>query len=123
LARGAPRKDAPEEAQVAALVAVGVPPSLARERVAGQYDAAELRDVGDYPVLPCNWPAVRLFAELPPCCWDHPQGGGRPRGLRREQVTNELMLRGVRRREWPALWERIRVMEREALVQLALRGK
>lgn len=106
-------------------MAAGVPPELARERVAGQYDAAE-GDAGTaaglFGVWPMNWPAVRLFAELPGACWDHPAMGGHPRGLRRDQVTFELMLRGMRRREWPGLFERLRVMEQEALGVWALRG-
>lgn len=107
---------------MAALVAVGVPEAVARERVAGQYDPAEGRDSGTVAVMPCNWEAVTLLVQMPASCWRRPAMGGKPEGLRRDQVKDELLLRGVRRRTWPALWERIRVMERVALEEWALRG-
>lgn len=110
--RGAPA-DIPDDEQVAALISIGVPAAEARRGVAAQWDPAEAR--GDasqaYRVMQCNWQAVCLFAELPPAAWDMPPLGGKVRGLRRDQVVNELILRGVKRPAWPTLWERLRVME------------
>lgn len=122
-ARGAPAV-ADEDAQVAALAAVGVPEAEARRTLAEQWDPAEPARgaAGVFAVLPCNWEAVCVMAALPPSAWDVPPLGGKVRGLRRDQVSHELLLRGVRRRAWPALWERIRVMERVALEEWGRRG-
>lgn len=108
---------------MAALVEMGVAEDEARACVAAQYDAAEGAASGDtdYPVLPCNWQAVQVFAGMPGSCWEVPAMGGAPRGLRRDQLVGELTLRGVRRRDWPALFERLRVMESAALEVLRAR--
>ena len=102
---------------MAALVAVGVPEADARARVADQTDPAEAagRSTTEMGVLPCNWQAVQVFAGMPGSCWEVPPMGGAPRGLRRDQVVGELTLRGLRRRDWPAIFERLRVLESAAL--------
>ncbi len=108
---------------MAALAAVGVPEAEARTAVAAQLDAAE-GEAGaqdELAVLPCNWQAVQVFAGMPGSCWDLPAMGGAPRGLRRDQLVGELTLRGVRRRDWPALFDRLRVMESAAME--VLRGR
>lgn len=105
-----------------ALISAGVPEADARAAVANQWDAAEQRRDGPahdcFEVWPENWEAVTLVASLPPAAWDIPLLGGRARGLRRDQVVAEMMLRGIRRARWPGLWERVRVVEEEALAAL-----
>ncbi len=105
--------------QVHALVSIGVSESDARAAVAGQWDPAERDHAHDvFDVWPCNWGAVQIFSELPPSAWDIPQLGGAVRGLRRDQVMHDMLLRGIRRTSWPKLFEQLRVLESAVLEAL-----
>lgn len=102
-----------------ALIGAGVPEADARAAVANQWDAAEQRGDGApddcFEVWTENWEAVTFVASLPAAVWDIPPLGGRARGLQRDQVVAEMMLRGIRRSRWPGLWEQVRVVEEVVL--------
>lgn len=76
-----------------------------RERRAGEVDA--------FPVLPCNWTAMRVFLRS----WRQWQRG--PKGewlaLDHSRVLSTVQLMGIRRKDWPDLFERIGIMEQAAL--------
>lgn len=99
-----------------ALVAVGVPEAQARRAVATQFDEAESDGApvgGDVGVLAQNWPAVRVFLALGTQWRLAPMGGAT--GLDYGPIPGVLVMMGLRRREWPETFERLRVMEAAAL--------
>lgn len=100
---------------MAALVKVGVPEALARERVADRHDAAEkgARPDGELRVLRANWLALRVFLAQAKR-WRHLPMGGLA-GLDATQIESTLRLMGVRRKEWPALFEQLLEMEGAAV--------
>lgn len=110
---------------MAALRVVGVPEDEARRRVAEQLDEAEADSPapgGEVGVLPENWPAVRVFLALGTQWRMAPMGGAC--GMDYGPIPGVLVMMGLRRREWPSIFERLRVMEQAALeVIRARRGK
>ncbi len=122
--RGAPREDADDEDAVQALMAVGVPEALARERVGGQFDAAEgaAPAAADVPVLRENWAAVRVFVAMGTQWRYRPAGmGSVPAGLEYAALPGVMGLVGVKRRRRGRVFEQVRVMEAVALE--AMRGR
>lgn len=82
----------------------------------GLADAAgEARQARDAPfaVLACNWPVVRLWADL----WRRwrKDGAGRREALDLQQVESALALRRVPKTEWPSIIDGLLTMEDEAI--------
>lgn len=66
-----------------------------------------------FAVAPGNWRAVEVFLSLDHSWRIGPMGGAL--GLDLTAIPAALVLRGVPRRDWPAIHEQLRILEAEAL--------
>lgn len=80
---------------------------------------------GDFEVLPENWKTLGLFLAVQ-SQWNVASGmeGGSYTGLNYAAIT-PLVLRGVgiSLKEWPGIFEGLRIMERTVLEEMNKRGK
>jgi len=68
-----------------------------------------------FMVWPCVMPGLALFAD---CMTQWQSGFGGPVGLRYEAVKAVLEIRDVPRKEWPALFDDLRIAEGAALAYI-----
>jgi hypothetical protein len=76
---------------------------------------------GAFEVLPCNWPAVRVFLA---CCgqW-HISPSGLRTGIRFESIEVAMRRKGVPTDEQDDCWERVTWMERVAADEFTAQHK
>lgn len=60
-----------------------------------------------------NWPAVQFFGSLGRGAWQ--QGMSGPSGLRYEALPFQFLMRGIKKRDWPAMYDDLLVLELAAL--------
>lgn len=96
-----------------AFVQAGAPEDVARERV--EYMLGD-DDDGDaeFRLFPQNEAAMRVFLRLSGA-WHRNPMSGRMVSLAPSEVMATLQLMGVRRREWPTLFDQIKVLESEGI--------
>lgn len=83
------------------------------------FEASDFEDEEGLDVWPENWAAVRLFGRLQ-TQWAVGGMGGLV-GLRYEAIEPACRLSGVKKRDRPALFDAIRVMEEAAMEVLNAR--
>lgn len=103
-----------DEAQVAALVKLGVPREDAVARVREQWDEKDRPDSGDFRVLPENWEAVCLFLALENR-WVRNDWTGTRVGLAATEIEATMRMRGVPPRKRGGLLAKLEKMEAAAL--------
>ena len=103
-----------DEAQVAALVKLGVPREDALARVREQWDEKDRPDSGDFRVLPENWEAVCLFVALENR-WVRNDFTDCRVGLAAVEIEATMRMRGVPQKRRPGLLAKLEKMEKAAL--------
>ena len=82
-------------------------------------EGGEDEDHGPLRVYPCNWLTLNVFCS----CWNQwrivmGKDGPVRMGMDWSQVESALTLSGIKRREWPVIFEGLQAMENEAITSL-----
>lgn len=70
----------------------------------------------DVDVWPDNWLVVQFFGSLGHGAWQ--QGMSGPSGLRYESLPFQFKMRGIKKRDWPAIYDDLMVLESAALKEI-----